>query len=193
MKPSRLIFAGAILAALAPFSALRAVDSSAASAPAPAVLQSMPAEAPKTPPEVVDGYLKLGFDRLGSYPFVPPTFDPTVDPKAVPPTGEEQIPAEVKSWNGRKVLVAGFMMPLKMEQGLVTEFLLMKNTLMCCYGTPPNLNELILVKTAHGVHAQMDQPISFYGQLKVGATFDNGYLSGIYQLEDARMGEVVQN
>ena len=85
------------------------------------------------------------------------------------------------------------MMPLKMEKGLVTEFLLMKNTLMCCYGTAPNLNELILVKTKQGVHASMDQPISFYGELKVGATFDNGYLSGIYQLEDARMGEVVQN
>jgi hypothetical protein len=182
-----------MLAAAALSSAVQAADSSAGAAPGPAVLQSMPAEAPKTPPEVVDGYLKLGFDRLGSYPFVPPSFDPTVDPKAVPPTGEDQIPAEVKSWNGRKVLVAGFMMPLKTEQGLVTEFLLMKNTLMCCYGTPPNLNELILVKTKHGVHALMDQPISFYGQLKVGATFDNGYLSGIYQLDDARMGEVVQN
>jgi hypothetical protein len=193
MKFCRLILAGAMLAALPTVSRLQAADAGAGTAQAPAVLQSMPAEAPKTPPEVVDGYLKLGFDRLGSYPFVPPTFDPTVDPKAVPPTGEEQIPAEVKSWNGRKVVVAGFMMPLKMEKGLVTEFLLMKNTLMCCYGTAPNLNELILVKTSHGVHASMDQPISFYGELKVGATFDNGYLSGIYQLEDARMGEVVQN
>jgi hypothetical protein len=26
--------------------------------------------------------------------------------------------------------------------------------------------------------------------LKVGATFENGYLSGIYQLNDARMGAV---
>jgi hypothetical protein len=193
MKPCRLIFVGATLAALPAVPVLKADDGGTMTAQAPAVLQSMPAEAPKTPPEVVDGYLKLGFDRLGSYPFVTPNFDPTADPKAVPPTGEEQIPAEVKSWNGRKVLVAGFMMPLKMENGLVTEFLLMKNTLMCCYGTPPNLNELILVKTKQGVHALMDQPISFYGQLKVGATFDNGYLSGIYQLDDARMGEVVQN
>jgi len=169
---------------------VKAIDSNAGTAPAPATPTTAIADAIKTPPEVVDGYLKLGFDRLGSYPFVPPPFDPTVDPKAVPPTGEEQIPAEVKSWNGRKVVVAGFMMPLKMDKGLVTEFLLLKNTLLCCYGTAPNLNEVILVKMKRGVRALMDQPISFYGELKVGATFDNGYMSGIYQLEDARMGEV---
>jgi hypothetical protein len=179
-----------MLTALASLPAVQAADSSAGTPQAPAAPNPAIAEATKGPPEVVDGYLKLGFDRLGSYPFVTPDFDPTVNPKATPPSGEEQIPPEVKSWNGRKAVVAGFMMPLKMDKGLVTEFLLMKNTLLCCYGTAPNMNELILVKVKHGVRASMDQPISFYGELKVGATFENGYLSGIYQLEDARMGEV---
>jgi len=36
----------------------------------------------------------------------------------------------------------------------------------------------------------MDVPISFYGRLKIGALFDNGYMSGIYQLEGEKMGEV---
>jgi hypothetical protein len=190
-----------MLAAAPVLPVLKAADSGAATAQASAAPAAAPSAASPSaigaarqgPPEVVAGYLKLGFDRLGSYPFVQPEFDPTADPKAVPPTGEEQIPAEVKSWSGRKVVVAGFMMPLKMDKGLVTEFLLMKNTLLCCYGTAPNLNELILVKVKQGVPAEMDQPISFYGELKVGATFDNGYLSGIYQLEDARMGAVVQD
>ena len=47
---------------------------------------------PSTPPpapQVEDGYLKLGFEQLASYPFTPPAFDPTADPKAKPPTGEE--------------------------------------------------------------------------------------------------------
>jgi len=173
-----------------PVSVAKAADGNAATDPAPLAIKTVKMEAIAGPPEVVDGYLKLGFDRLASYSFVPPAFDPTVDPKAAPPTGEEQIPAEVKSWSGRKVVIAGFMMPLKMDKGLVTEFLLLKNTLLCCYGTAPNMNEWILVRTEKGVHALMDQPISFYGELKVGATFENGYLSGIYQLDNARMGEV---
>jgi hypothetical protein len=182
---SRFFIAAALaLAALPLVPTVKAADGSAGTMQTPGLLNAAMAEVSKTPPEVVDGYLKLGFDRLAGYNFVAPAFDPTIDPKATPPTGEEQIPAEVKSWSGRKVVVAGFMMPLKMDNGLVTEFFLMKNTLMCCYGTAPNLN------VPHGVRAEMDQPISFYGELKVGATFENGYLSGIYQLNDARMGAV---
>ncbi len=36
----------------------------------------------------------------------------------------------------------------------------------------------------------MDVPISFYGTLKVGASFENGYLTGIYQLEAEKMAEI---
>jgi hypothetical protein len=36
----------------------------------------------------------------------------------------------------------------------------------------------------------MDVPISFYGELKVGAMFENGYMTGLYELEGERMGEV---
>ena len=165
-------------------------DGAAGTATTPAAVNAVMAEVAKTPPEVAGGYLKLGFDRLASYKFDPPAFDPAADPKAVPPTGEEQIPAEVKSWSGRKVIVTGFMMPVKMDKGLVTEFLLLRNTMMCCYGTAPNMNEWVLVRMKQGVRAIMDQPIDFYGVLKVGATFDNGYMSGIYALEGERMGDV---
>ncbi len=179
-----------MLAALLPVPAAMAADGSAGAAPAPAAMKTMIADATKAAPEVVDGYLKLGFDRLGSYKFVPPAFDPAVDPKAIPPTGEEQIPAEVKSWSGRKVMVTGFMMPVKMEKGLVTEFLLLKDPMMCCYGTVPNMNEWIVVKMKQGVPPLMDLPIAFYGELKIGAMFENGYMSGIYQLLGDKMGTV---
>jgi len=29
----------------------------------------------------------------------------------------------------------------------------------------------------------MDVPLSFYGQLKIGAMFENGYMTGLYELE----------
>jgi hypothetical protein len=147
-----------------------------------------PASVP--PPQVENGYLKLGFEQLASYTFNPPAFDPTADPKAKPPTGEEQIPPVVKSWNGKKAMITGYMVPVKMDKGLVTEFLLMRNTMACCFGTVPNMNEWVIVKMKKGVQPMMDVPVAFYGELKVGAMFENGYMTGLYELEGERMGEV---
>lgn len=208
MNPRSLLVAvGVLLAAL---SLARAngtsVDTAATAAPAvlppPAAVAPTPASATaaapaadllKTPPENVDGYLKLGFDRLGGYKFIAPPFDPAAaaDPNAKPPSGgEEQIPAVVKGWSGKKAIVTGYMMPTKMEKGLVTEFLLVKDPMMCCYGTVPNVNEWIIVRMKPGIQPLMDLPISFYGELKVGAMFDNNYLTGIYLLNGEKMGEV---
>ena len=143
-------------------------------------------------PEQENGYLRLGFDKLAAYKFIPPAFDPAADPKATPPTGNEQIPANVKGWSGKKAIVTGFMLPVKMEGGLVTEFLLAKDPMLCCYGVMPNMNEWVVVKMnkGAGVKALMDVPISFYGELKVGAMYENGYMTGVYLLEGEKMGEV---
>ena len=145
---------------------------------------------PISAPTVENGYLKLGFEQLASYQFNPPPFDPAADPKAKPPTGEEQIPAMVKSWNGKKAMITGYMVPVKMDKGLVTEFLLMRNTQACCFGTVPNMNEWVIVKMKKGVAPMMDVPVAFFGELKVGAMFENGYMTGLYELEADRMVEV---
>ena len=141
-------------------------------------------------PAVDHGYLKLGFEQLASYTFTPPQFDPAATPNVKPPTGEEQIPAEVKSWSGKKVILTGYMVPVKMDKGLVTEFLLMRNQMACCFGAVPNMNEWVIVKMKKGVQPLMDLPIAFYGELKVGAMFENGYMTGLYELEGERMGDV---
>ena len=157
----------------------------------PAVSNTSPAAvAPVAAPQVENGYLKLGFEQLASYQFNPPPFDPTANPSAKPPTGEEQIPAAVKAWNGKKAVITGYMVPVKMEKGLVTEFLLMRNTMACCFGSVPNMNEWVVVKMRKGVAPMMDVPVAFFGELKVGAMFENGYMTGLYELEGEKMGEV---
>ena len=139
-------------------------------------------------PEVENGYLRLGFDKLASYKFVPPAFDPGADPKAVPPTGNEQIPAQVMGWSGKKAIVTGFMLPVKMDGGLVTEFLLVKDPMLCCYGVMPNMNEWVVVRMVKGgVKPLMDVPLSFEGELKVGAMYENGYMTGVYLLNGEKM------
>lgn len=145
------------------------------------------ASAAAQPPEQVDGYLKLGFDRLSGFPFNPAAYD-SAKPDAPPPSAADQIPDRVKQLDGKKALVTGFMLPVKTDKGLVTEFLLMKDPMMCCYGVVPQINEWIVVRmTNNGVQALQDVPISFYGKLHVKELYDNGYLSGIYLLEAEKM------
>ena len=76
------------------------------------------------------------------------------------------------------------MLPVKTDKGLVTEFLLMKDPMMCCYGIMPKINEWVVVKmVGSGVAPLMDVPIGFEGKLQVGELYDNGYLTGLYLLE----------
>jgi hypothetical protein len=177
----RILFSA--LPALGLAAALPALAADAAGGPA--VIAAIVSQ-----PEMDNGFLKLGFDRLAGYKFVAPQYDPLADPKGTPPTGEEQIPAEVKGWNGRKAVITGFMLPTKLENGKAVEFLLMANQMACCYGTVPNTNDWVIVKTPQGVPIIQDVPIAFRGRFKVGAMFENGYMTGIYALDADGPGEV---
>ena len=186
MKTSRVFPFVTVVAALGCLVWVRAEDAK----PAAAATAAVAALEKPAAPGLDNGYLKLGFEQLASYAFTPPPFDPAADANAKPPTGEEQIPSAVKAWNGKKAVVTGFMVPVKMEKGLVTELLLMRNTMACCYGSVPNMNEWIVVKMKKGVQPLMDVPVSFYGSIKVGAMFENGYMTGLYELDGEKMGEV---
>ncbi|HYC71860.1 MAG TPA: DUF3299 domain-containing protein [Opitutaceae bacterium] len=155
---------------------------SVAATPAPAA-----AEAPAGKKE--GDYHIIGFDRLASFTFSPPDYTPTG--AVAGETKSDQIPASIKALDKQKVAVAGFMLPVKMEEGLVKEFLLVKDPMACCYGMMPKVNEWIVVRmTGKGVQPLMDVPLTFYGKLRVGEMFENGYLTGIYLLEGERMGQV---
>jgi len=122
--------------------------------------------------------VKLGFDQLASFEFVAPE-DPAKSAAA-----EAQIPARVREFNDKKVLVTGFMLPVKMDAGLVTEFLLVKDPMMCCYGVMPKVNEWVVVRmVGKGVPPLMDVPITFEGTLAVGQLYEGGYLTGLYLLK----------
>lgn len=150
--------------------------------------KSVPAVTPvSSAPEVVNGYLKIGFERLSGFPFNPAPFDPA-KPNAQPASSADQIPERVKQFDGKKVIVTGFMLPVRTDKGRVTELLLMKDPMMCCYGVVPQINEWIVVRmTNGGVPALQDVPIAFYGTLHVKELYDNNYLSGIYLLEGEKM------
>ena len=134
-------------------------------------------------------YASVGFDKLASFNFTPPDTDTGPTPAATSAKSNEQIPDRIKAYDQQKVAVTGFMLPVKMDGGLVKEFLLVKDPMLCCYGVMPKVTEWVVVKmTGPGVKPLMDTPITFLGKLRVGEIMENGYLTGIYLLEGEKQG-----
>ncbi len=137
-------------------------------------------------PEVIDGYEGVSFDKLASFAYEVP-LDPVTN-KVELAKLNAQIPARIKSLDKKPVAIRGFMLPLKVENGLVTELLIMRDQSMCCFGTVPKINEWINIRMAgDGVQPIMDQSITLMGQLKVGEVLENDYLVGIYEMEGDKM------
>lgn len=155
-----------------------------ASTPAPAPTEGAGAEAQVG---TVDEPLTVAFDRLASFKYDVP--DGSVDTNTVEQSNlSAQIPESIKALNNQYVSLKGFMLPLKVEKGLVTELLIMRDQSMCCYGTVPKINEWVSVKMlGPGVKPIMDQAVTLFGKLKVGEMFENGYLVGIYAMDGDKM------
>jgi len=127
----------------------------------------------------------IGFDKLAGFAYLAPEYTGT-NPPPLPDTN--QIPAAVRAFDGRKVALKGFMLPLKVQEGKVTELILLRDQSMCCFGGVPKLNEFVTVKmTGGGTKAVMDQAVTLVGKLKVGEFTENGYLLGIYQMDGERV------
>ncbi len=94
------------------------------------------------------------------------------------------IPNNIVALDGQRVCLTGYMLPIKLEDGLVKDFLVLRNQMMCCYGRRPELNEWVVVKMkGKGVPSTMDTPLKFYGTLHVGEFFNNHVFEGLYQLD----------
>lgn len=137
--------------------------------------------------QVVDGLVKADFDQLAGFKVVPPPFDANAKPGTEGPSLGKQIPDGIREIDGRNAIVTGFMLPIKMEGGKVTELLLMRSQMMCCYGVVPQINEWILVRIPQGTLQLMDVPVSFRGVLHVKELYENGFLTAIYVLDGEKM------
>jgi hypothetical protein len=161
-------------------------DSIASTPPAPAITNNSKTDAaPKD-----DQFITTGFDKLAAFTFNAGT-DAPVSPENAAEASRQimaQIPPAIKALNQKRVAIRGFMLPMKLDHGLVTEFLLLRNQMGCCYGLSPAMNELIDVRTTRkGVPALMDDLITVYGTLHIAEVRENGYLTGIYKLDCDRV------
>lgn len=162
-------------------------SSDAAAAPreppaAPAVAARTGGETRKSRPRRMrDGYEVVSFDIVGGFPYKKLVVDP--DNLRSPPL--DQVPAEIKAMDGRRIEIRGFMAPFDLQDGRVSRFFLMGDIIACCYGRPLQPNELIECAAPDGRTFEYHKhvPIMVRGTLRVKEEIENGYVVGLYKLE----------
>jgi hypothetical protein len=149
----------------------------------------VPADNNSLPEIITQGgmkYLNLTFATLASFPFkvTREVADANANPDIASRLTQEQVPDSVKALSGKPAGVTGFMLPVRVEGGLTSNFLLLRNQSACCYGVMPRVNEWVIVRMAgRGVKPVMDVPITALGTFHVGDVRENGQLVGIYMLD----------
>jgi hypothetical protein len=164
-------------------------STTAAVAPAEEPAPAQPPPAPVGEPQKIGDYLDIGFDRLAAFNYeMPDESSVSTNKTDAPVLNKDQIPANVRAFDKKPIALKGFMLPLKVEGGLITELLIMRDQSMCCYGSVPKINEWVSVKmTGKGLKPIMDQAVTLYGTLHVGEIRENGYLVGIYCMDGEKM------
>lgn len=131
-------------------------------------------------------YQMVPFSKLAGFDFKMSDEILSIETGSLVPNGKvlEQIPSDLKILNERAVALTGFMLPVKMNEGLVTDFMLLPNTMTCCFGRVPRINEVIIVNTTgKGFKNMKDIAITIAGTFRVGAIRNDERLIGIYQMD----------
>lgn len=147
--------------------------------------KSAPAPPPAPLPALkqrADGYWDVSFAHLTSFPFEAPLGQPADG------AAGQKIPEEVRALDGKRVRIAGYMLPTRLEQGLAKVFLLLRTSLLCCFGITPAPTEWIVVTMkGKGAVPAKDVPLHFYGTLRVGERYQDGAFVGLYVMEGEKV------
>lgn len=134
----------------------------------------MPADAPRSapqPPPPRAGATSVGFDLLSYFDY---------DPEA------DVIPEEVAALDGKRIELVGVMYYGVDDPDRVTEFYLMPNHMVCCYGTF-RINEAVEVELRPGLKTRY--ALDYFlvrGTLHVGAIRDEeDRVLALYRISDA--------
>jgi len=98
------------------------------------------------------------------------------------------MPEPILKLNNKSISITGYMMPIKSDGQIVQEFLLVPNTMACCFGVMPSYNVFIYVKMAGpGALAVDNVPITLYGKLSIEETWENGFFSHLYAIRGQKV------
>ena len=129
-------------------------------------------------------FIRLGFDKLSAFDYeVYEVYSETNAGRNLLKS-DNVIPPQIKAYDGKRVTVSGFVMPLRTRNRLVTEFLLLRDQGTCCFGRAAKMNHYVRVKLkGDGFYPGSPAPYKVSGTLRVGETYVGSYLTGIYSMD----------
>jgi hypothetical protein len=111
---------------------------------------------------------ELGFDMLKKWTYI---------------EGKTPIPEFIRAFDGKTVKMTGYMMPLS-DIKEIKSFVLVPSLFGCCYGQPPAVNHVIVVKMAGDTKAKFfDDVIQVRGTFHSGEEKQDGYLVSLYHID----------
>ena len=131
-----------------------------------------------------DGVWQLSFRQLASFDYLqedPLKRQAVAKGKAV----RDPIPARVRAFDGERVCLPGYMLPLTWGKfGKTKNFLIIRSQMGCCFGVAPAPTEIIYVTMKNGgAEVKMDVPLMFLGTLHTKERYENGEFLDMYQLD----------
>jgi hypothetical protein len=127
----------------------------------------------------------IGFDKLSAFPYTIVDVGTGATPEQIAEARKrDQVPAAVRAYQDKRVVLTGYLMPLQLENGLTKKFVMMKDVNTCCYGATPNMNDYVVVTMkGEGVKALQDVPVELVGVLRIEEKYDGGYVTSLFQLD----------
>lgn len=134
-----------------------------------------------------DGYIYLHFDRLrGLAP----------GEQAIGRSPVTGIPDDIRSFDGKRVMIEGFTQPLDvLDDGRSSRFLLYRHLASCCFGEPPQRNEWVEVRVtgnqARQVALRMGDGVGVRGVFRVGDLLASDGITPVYYILEAEEIEMI--
>ena len=142
-------------------------------------------------PEVLRGgrlavrYRHLSLDALDDF-----EFEAVMDALM---KGEVRFPDSVAGLDGKQIEITGYMIPVEWKRREVTEFMLVRDLLACCFGGAPQPDEWIHVSMVEGEGSPYFPfvPVTVEGTLRIEGLDDGeGYAAGCFVLRATSTREV---
>jgi hypothetical protein len=146
-------------------------------------------------PPPATGYKLITLADLGSFPVKENVLLPgaTKSVESFPTPTPTRFPDSIRSMDGAEVVVPGYMMPYDSDgDGKVLSFYLVRSILICCFGVPPRLNEIVRCEAAPGKSCEYyyNIPVRVYGKLKVGEIREYGQVQALYTMSVERIEQL---
>jgi hypothetical protein len=138
-------------------------------------------------PPPAKGFKAITLADLGAFPVIENVMLPGAakQPQSFPTPTPTTFPASIRALDGAEVVIPGYMMPYDSDgDGKVLSFYLVRSILICCFGVPPRLNEIVRCEAppGHACDYYYNIPVRVYGRLKVAEIREYGQVQALYRL-----------